>query len=541
MNNDCYLLNEARESYNSIGRVLLDTYIKMFGTTAGNVAKKTKIDSSATFKARFGDIDEFEDKVKKLVQQAFNTDKFKTEIIQANQNKSIGKYDSCKVTFTKNILYFEGDTKYVINKNYSIYIVNITAQVQSKQLTPQALNITGTFDKESLLKTVINSINNSKIEAIIQKLLIYLAKRICSGSVQDEIDLNDLLSGQHHNKNSFSINDLPKTSETEFSQEDFVNLDKNSINIIANDFGEILGGIFLLNYIKGATEVEYSNNISEPLIDYKLKIDDIIYGISAKAGNVYNGHKPASTIIFNKMADFINGGFIEDKNGNKITLDTVIENSDFKMFNGIDPKTLIQILASSNKESESRARKQAILLVDMFCDKKLLSEICKYFDIDVNPEHPFKIFNNISDKEFSEKFDTLVSENKRKLITVINKIARSTGRQTDKNIEKMTPTELKAMKPKQKIGMILYPLTYHAVSVINDNFGVSSKNLDFISSFLRLAFDNKQIYTVLEFNEKNKQFTIDFSCKSFDTANWKFTWAGSSNDPYKSVIAVQMI
>ena len=48
-------------------------------------------------------------------------------------------------------------------------------------------------------------------------------------------------------------------------------------------------------------------------------------------------------------------------------------------------------------------------------------------------------------------------------------------------------------------------------------------------------------HIILSTISNGKQFTIDFSCKSFDTANWKFTWAGSSNDPYKSVIAVQMI
>lgn len=534
-----YAINEAKLTFAPLGRIITDTYIKMFTTTSKSIVKSIKTNVGEVFRAKFGDSNEFSGNVEKLIKQTFNSSDFTIKQLPVNQNPTSGKFESCEIVFTKDVIYAEGNKQYVINKGYPFYVTNVDVKIQNKQLSPQSLGILGKFDRDSLLREVISKIPASVPELILQKLLIYLTKRVSNETDKNELNLNDLLSGMHYAKCSFSINDLPKTSDTELSQEDFENIDESAINQIANDFGEIIGGIFLLNYINGAKFIEYSNNIEEPLIDYKLNVDDIIYGISAKAGKSYNGHKPSSSAIFDKLDEFINGGYIVDPNGNKITLDTVIQNSNYTSFEDIDPKKLVKALAESNKQSTKRIRKQSILLIGMFCDKNLQARICKLFNIPFG-EKPFYGFNTITDEEFSERFNNVVDKNKKELQDVLNNIASVTGRKSKKDISVMSNDELKYMPAQSKIGMFLYPLTADAVNTINNNFGMSSDKPDFISSFIQLAFNNKQLYTDLKINKKKGEFIINFHCKSMDVGRWKFYYGGSSNEPYHISLSVQM-
>lgn len=536
-----YIINEAKLSYAPIGRALVDTYSTMFSSTASSIVKSVKTKVREVFRAKFGDSKEFSDNVEKLIKATFNTTNFTIKQLPVNQNPTSGKYEACEIVFTENVSFTEGNVPYLINKGYNFYITNVDVVIQNKELTPQFLGIIGTFSREELLKTVVSSVSSSVSNPIAQKLLIYLCRKIDAMTTKNEVDLQDLLNGSHYDKLSFTVSDLKPVDDDELSQQDFANIEEDSIAAIKNDFGEILGGIFLLNYIKGAKYVEYSNNIAEPLIDYKLTIDDITYGISAKAGKTYNGHKPASTIVFQKMEEFINGGEVTDPNGNTITMKTLLDTSEYTNVGNIDPQTLMTALAESNKQTKKRIRNQSIMLIGMFCDNNLQRKICDTFGVSYGQNTPFEGFNSITDEEFANKFDKLIENNKNALINIVNEILEKTDRKTKKNISTMSNEELKDLMPQQKIGMFLYPLTAYSVDEINKNFGKASKNKsDFISSFIRLAFDNKQLYTDLILNKKQGKFTIDFKCVSMDTGNWKFYYGGSSNEPYQTSLAIQM-
>lgn len=530
-----YSINEAKGVKSALSNYIESVFSSMseFSEYRNTITKTVKTEKMELFRAKFGESSVFIKNVKSLLDTAFPGANFDISLKTKNSNPVSKKFESCEITPKENIQYtYNGNN--VINKGYSFYITNRSMTLLNKSLTPQAL---GLSDKEMSKSELINTVKSS-IKGQIQsraeyELFMYLIDKVSENTPDNTISLEDLLTSNESKVIKFSKKDLPAEDPDNLDQKDFEELDESSISVIENDFGEVLGALFLLSYIKDANKVLYPSANNEPLIDYNIFINDIKYGISAKAGGG-KGHNPSATVIIQQLSDFIEGGEIFDADGNKITMQSLMDVCDT-----VDKKEAMEffkMLGDGIKDkSKGIIRRQSIDLIDKYCNQKAVKAFCNYF---LNGSS-IQELKNITDKQFEEIFNEKFNKEKGRFASVQNQIERDSNHETNNRIKDMT--DVSDFNTTQKIGMFLYPMCACAVDTINNKFATSrSDKLDIVSGFVQLAFSHKQIYTGIKFNKSKGEFSLSFVCKSMDKGNWKFKYGGSSNEPYQTALAVKM-
>lgn len=530
-----YYINESRGIKNSLSNYIESVFLAMpqFSSYKNTVTKTVKTEKMEMLRAKFGDSSIFIKSVKDLLNTAFPEAKFDISLCTKNNNPVSKKFESCEITPKTNIIYnYNGNN--IINKGYSFYITNRNMTILNKSLTPQALGLSDKeMSKNELVDAVKSSISNQIQSKAEYELFIYLIDKVSENTQENSISLEDLLSSTESKVIKFSKNDLPKEDPDKLDQKDFEELDESSISVIENDFGEILGALFLLSYIKNAKKVIYPSTDNEPLIDYNIFIEDIKYGISAKASGG-KGHNPSAIVIIQQLSDFIEGGEVFDADGNKITMQNL-----FDVCDDIDKNEAMEffkMLSDGIKDkSKGIIRRQSIDLIEKYCNKKATATFCNYFLKGSNIQE----LKNITDKQFEEIFNEKFNKEKGRLVSVQNQLERESNHKTNNRIKDMT--SVSDFNTTQKIGMFLYPMCACAVDTINNKFATSKSNkLDIVSGFIQLAFTHKQIYTGIKFNKAKGEFSLSFICKSMNKGNWKFKYGGSSNEPYQTSLGVKM-
>lgn len=502
----------------ALSNLLEDLYLKTIDNT--NSFPKT-YKPLEVLRANFGDnLATFESTVATLIKTALklNSKDFTTEITN-NANIS-GKFPVCQITFNKNI------DSYDIKKGDVVYVTNRTTVVADKQLSPQSLGIVGTFSKSALIKKINKSLDESSLPDTLKTSLRYICEQI-SKNTDKAVDINDLILKGAKQVLTYA---LPSKN---------VNLDefKKSLNAIAKDFGEIIGGVFLLSYMNGAEQVVYSDSFTEPMIDYQIITEDnSTLGVSAKIAS--GGHTPSASTVLSKLKSYVISGMeIEGMSFDEMLKEKYVDRPD----NVKEAKEFFEVLVKTN---EGSTKNQYITLIDTFCsDNKTVKDFCKLFELSRFYELITEFGDKTLEANFGKKFDS-ICENKasfKKLLNLYSNIEKNCGYKS--TIEFSTPEEALKLKNIQKIGMFIYPLSRLMVKTINENFGLDKKNknkIDIISAFVRLAFSHKQIYTKIQLSANNN-VVITFSFAAMDVGDWQFKCPTSSNEPWMQKIALKLV
>lgn len=422
-----------------------------------------------------------------------------------------GKFDTAQITFVK------ATGKYNLNVGDIIYITNQAIVIADKQLTPQGLGLTGVFTKSNLLSSLKKALKNAdNLDVNLKDSLTFISDKINNNTEKDVIDLDDMI-----------IHGTKKVLQYELP--DSVNLDlfTKSLNTVVKDFGEVIGGIFLLNYLEDAKAVVYDDSFTSPMIDYEIVFnDENKLGISAKAES--GGHAPSAAKALKALQAFVTNG--EQING--LTFDQFVSEHVKSKKAGAAAKRLFELLTELSSAS---VRTQYISLVNEYCAKdSFIKKFCKLFGLS-----SFIELANINDQQFADKFDALCSNDKNftAMLNLLNDIASGTGRSARQIPD--TAEKAKSLSKQQKIGLFIYPLTAYVVDYINKTFGLNDDGLDIISAFIRLAFSHKQVYLGIKLSTNNS-IKLTFSFAAMDTGNWKFKCPTSANEPWMQGLSIAM-
>lgn len=411
-----------------------------------------------------------------------------------------GQYPSVKITFNKDI-----NTDILsCNKDYYIFIVNTCGKVKRKELTPVALGVADIdFKSSNEVKEIIKK-TTKKNEY--NELLVKLFDDL---TIKDEVKKETL--------------DEILNEDIQFDNIEIGSLDKKTLTTVLVDFGEIIGGCYLLNTLKGDHTLRYPGKSNLKNVDYfidykeiKSEEDDVIdastISISAKADN---GAAPscvsmAQSIIRQVKSNLIdeNNEFIKNIIPALATLDKGKNNSSImtcqnKLFNFLSTKdnkfnTIMKLLEDNNLYFKNDEAFNFDNIKKMINDnKKLFYDIIKnlYDTLNYHPSDQFDIEGGVSCKLF-------------------------------KNFDKARDLYY---------GCIAYPIRAKIVEYLNTNYH------DDISMCCKLGLGYYQIYIKSKNFKESKEgntCSIIFTLKKLDKEdNWKLEPSGSVNNPKLKSIA----
>lgn len=403
-----------------------------------------------------------------------NICKITYEDLPGNEGGS-GYYKTIKILFTKkfqnDFLDIDANDYFtILNKEEgkikkSIKDGSSSFKITKKSTTPDALNITAKSytSSDELIKNVLYNLKSFNHLSSYTEIFKTLMEGINIPQKRQSIDsmLNDDFS--------FTID----TTEAfkEFSSTDFKNL--------FNDFGEILGPIFLLNKLTGKNLVlSFPSESNAPLYDYK--INENLF-ISAKhKGGATPSWQNALSAIDEKIKEKI---IIPSTQKEKIFCYEIIPGC-VKKSQKEEIWNLMKILSKYDNNIKN---------IYTFLDK---SGLGKEFDINT--------LNNIYLK--GEKYFS-------KFLKTYWDICNYSG---DKGISlEEIISKWNYKKPSNQgieAGSIIYPLRIAITKSLNNNFGKNSenKNDDIISKYISLVNNGFQIYLWDKFNQKQNKMEITF-------------------------------
>lgn len=420
---------------------------------------------------------------------------------------------------------------------------DLSAKIADKVLGPQKLNLLepGGYNLTEFRKAIIDGINDRTGEGSAQKINPELAKSLIAmvNKVVDETKVSEV-----------SIEDLlfePKISNKQIKytyklDKDEINKEETEkvLNRIMNDFGEVLGPLFLLKYLNGSERVIYGTDYSEAMKDYTIIHNGISMGVSAKS--IKGGNAPDIKPALNILSDFITSGApintIVDGQEGSITFDQLLAKSYVDNAEQIaEAKGFFEMLVNAAKGSGNATltQEQLLTLVDYMCGNesyvKYLCSAMKVPDLMYFVSNGFKN-NNKCDEFFSNNsYDDLKD--------IFDKIASGTGSGDRKGFP--IESEFNKKTSKSKLGYFISPLIHAAIDKANKVFGLDKKNknqVDIISAVIRLAFDYKQIYLGVDCSEDS--FTITLQFNQMNVGNWKFATKAMMTDPWKQGILMTM-
>lgn len=277
--------------------------------------------------------------------------------------------------------------------------------------------------------------------------------------------------------------------------------DKDWKSAINKNLGEVLGAIFLLNNIDGIDSIYFSNDKAEKLSDYTAVINGKKYKMSAKAEKV-KAHDPSVVALI----DAINASDRKDIE----EINDVY--SDKEKLDLSELKELVTLLQSTISD-KLVTRNQYIKLFDKFFDdsgKSILNNIAKVFTGSADLESLL----NLSDTDFCNKFDELISNDLKTLQTLVNSIYSYTGvKKSDKtsiDTDSKAQSLLNNKDKKQKLGLIFYPLIIKLVDVLNNKFTKAENGkVSVFTAVCRHYFkEYRQIYFDISLKRNGPVFTL---------------------------------
>lgn len=434
----------------------------------------------------FGDDEESAlNSVKTMLDNAGITD---VELEYGMYTDASGTYNAIKITTNTNINNSKFGFK--LDKNNYLYIVNTSvgnSKIRKKTLTPDRLGLTkyNFSSKEEIIDKVKSGLLNSKLEDYTEAIL-----SLCdciSGGAKD-LTLDEILN----NTISYTCD---KSIIGDLTKEDFSN--------IANDFGEVLGPIMLMDKLKGDVKLSYPTGSNAKLFDYI--INDNIW-ISAKAGK---GAIPSSVDTMKAIHDLYAKGNIEASGDEKEFLETIVP----------------IIADDERKESGSAIRRQtwrlALYTETVNSSIKIALDILRKYGL------------QLSEKGISESNIDNVYNNG-KLENLLTEFYKSISyKPSDKYSIDYLVNEYSVIDEKVKEGMILYPLK---VAVTNY---IDTKYSNYITTYASMVMNGYQMY----FNHKivGDKVELSFCPEQMSKGSYRLKAQGSVGAPLLKSMGIEKI
>lgn len=399
---------------------------------------------------------------------------FPTYILETNKNVKIQK--------SKNN--FE-----IIPKGTKIYFVNTVHtndkakfNKNSKALTPAKFNFSGSTIKENFLKGKILRAFSSvralydvdfKIEFFCSELVKYIDKHPPENN--KAVDFNQI-------KNLKSEHEL--ISE----------INNSDINVIAKNFGEILGSLWYMRIDPEENSVFYPKKENQPVIDYK---------VHTYTNRVITSTKPISAKSGSGAASSISGLYLDEKQDLDYNIST-IENTEPS---NNEEKTLKEFLikTKNNKIPEKilsineellKNKKPYSLLANNIVGQVTLTSINNFL-------HTIKDYDDASEK-LKDFFDSCEYD------------------YTKPEKERIL-TEIFSKKGGSRLGAVIYPLGVYAAREMN-------KNKDWLN-FLNKVIKGKKIIQVNIYLTKNDiKFTKNDINDPDSKKSYEFVYNGMARD-----------
>lgn len=396
---------------------------------------------------------------------------------QVRQGKDLGSdiYASYKVT----------------SKGNEYWVTNSTIETESggeqeigkKDLTPNKLGVINKIyhKKEDLIRDVQSNIQNFHgISDQTKNFLILLTNEVASKAKSTYHDM------EHFFKSG-------KVEETISLQKHNYILDRNSLNNIINDFGEVLDGIYLLSTIKHIDKgLEFPEGSNEALSD--MWVDG--WNVSSKAEK--GGGRPSIDALITVCSDY------EASSGNLVDLDltTPEENELYHIF--------LELSKLKGSKNSLPTVETYTFLAQKFIENGKLSRdsgFGHYLDVTKSPTtlvpiHRKTIVKNLLDLAKDGKYETFMKEFWTK--------CGSSPKEAESSIEFM----------KHKKGdAFYYPLAVEVVKILNTTYEKAMVTL--VNKLLVV----KQMYLGIYLDKEQIKFT---STSSDSISAVKFIARGST-------------
>lgn len=393
-----------------------------------------------------------------------------------------------------------GEVYYIVNR--ASIKDGVKAAVGKKDLSPDKLGLTkneySTVDQ--LVGLANGAVSHTKLPDNYKQFLNELMQKIATQSSYSKYE---------------SMTKLVESNATDFTVnlgEDLVakySIDTVSMNNIANDFGEILGGIFLFSMVKNVgVGVSYPTQSNAALVDFMFDG----WKVSSKAGK--RGGVPSIGALAHAVLHAYRQGDIS-VNPNELEL----------------IQSVFEVLENPTKyfkESDAKRISDVYSTFVALANKYLIGDGAGYDFILKSSGLNATTFTRKAICEFLDK-----SYEDGTLWSVLGEYFKKTNT-TPRGFE----NENNAMKSYQKImgddnrfGIIFYPLTKEVVEELNARY---DKDL---STLVNQVSTVQQLYLITA----PKSTYVKFKIKSFDTANFKFVAGASAPTPLNKNIAIESL
>lgn len=393
-----------------------------------------------------------------------------------------------------------GEAYYIVNR--ATIKNGVKAAVGKKDLSPDKLGLTKNeySTADSLVGLSSNAIAQTKIpdnyKQFLNELMVKIASQTSYAPYQNMTALVE------SNANDFVVS-LGEDLISKYS------IDSISLNNMANDFGEILGGIFLFSIVK-----EAGAGVSYPTQSNAAMVDFIFDGwkISSKAGK--KGGIPSIGALSAAILDAYRQNTITVTNNQLELIKNVFE--------------VIEKPLQHFKESDSKRNSEVYSSYVAIANKFLVGTGSGYdFFLNASGLNPVtftrkSICDFLDNAHKDGSLWPILSEYFKRTNTVPR------GFENEKNAIKSYD---KIIKEDTRFGIIFYPLSKEVVEELNARY-----NKD-LSILVNQVSTIQQLYLITS----PKSTEVKFKIKSFDTASFKFVAGASAPTPLNKNIAIDSL
>jgi hypothetical protein len=414
---------------------------------------------------------------------------FDISILPPGQGQS-GAYYTYTIEFKKEVTvlnkfhYKRGDTFMIVDATKESKSGDI-AVIGKKQLTPEKLGLASAqYDTAKEYTSAIDrTINQTTYPDNYKKLLKGLAESINSGGKS---------SKGYTNVMEFLEKGTGKNFEYKVDSKLFQGIDLISISNIANDFGEVLGGLHLFNIVK-----EHTAGVTFPTASNAELVDFIFDGlhISSKAGR--KGGTPAASGIVKAVSILVDSGELTlsetEQDLYENVLKKVVDLSIFDFYNDM----LINYLSGAG-----------------------------------TPYHNFISISGLEPSALNKKNVTAwlykLHEDKDAFIEFFSSHFKLCGSKPKDLTPESIYTDFDKLKDDTIFGSVFYPLVTTVVKYLNQNYSED------LTTIVNKSQDLAQLYLIFDI----KNTTMVFAGKSFSVSHFKFEPKGSVNNPFNASIGI---
>jgi hypothetical protein len=416
-----------------------------------------------------------------------------------------GQFDTIELIIQKdqilgNANFKKGEAYYIVNR---VTIKNgVKAAVGKKDLSPDKLGLTKNkyTSVDNLIGLSSNAVAQTKIPDNYKQFLDELMSKIASQT--SYAPYKNMTSLVESNANDFIVN-LGEDLISKYS------IDSVSLNNMANDFGEILGGIFLFSIVK-----EPGAGVSYPTQSNAAMVDFIFDGwkISSKAGK--KGGIPSIGALASVILDAYRHNTITATD-NQIEL----------------IKNVFEVLEKPTqyfKESDSKRNSDVYSSYVAIANNYLVGQGSGYDFFLKASKLNATTFTRKAICEFLDKAyeDGILWSILSEYFKRTNTTPR--GFENEKNAIKSYGN---IINDDNRFGIIFYPLSKEVVEELNTRY-----NKD-LSVLVNQVSTIQQLYLITS----PKSTYVKFKIKSFDTANFKFVAGASAPTPLNKNIAIDSL